>query len=355
MPKFSVIIPVYNVERFIHRCVDSILAQSFTDFELLLIDDGSTDRSGKICDEYARQDERIRVIHKENGGLSSARNAGLDRAIGEYICFVDSDDYIRSDMLETISAYLNGDKRSVSFGFSIQTPSGNIRNEYLGNMTKKSIVNDKDRLRFFCNELTDYRVSWTAWSKVFSRAVIEREHLRFADNAGIYAEDLFFSLCYMAFADEIVNVQKPLYVYCERDDSIMGTDAKKNNVRRFVNLANAVERFYQHHNSCDYLCRHFSLIYFKIMYIAYTRLTAAFPDRELSAYRRLFMDEVPEKETDRFNKHIKEAYRQRDDLFNEYSSHEDRLYYLLMFRYFIDGNYFALRVRFKIARLLLKG
>lgn len=355
MPKFSVIIPVYNVEKYIHRCVDSVLAQRFSDFELILVDDGSTDDSGAMCDEYARQDERVRVIHKSNGGLSSARNAGLEQAKGEYICFVDSDDYIREDLLDTVSGYLNGEKRFVCFGFAIQTPSGIIRNEYIGKIHEKNIKSDKDKLRFICNELTDYRVSWTAWSKVFSRAVIEREHLRFADNAEIYAEDLYFSLCYMAFADEIVNIQKPLYVYCERDNSIMGTDAKKNNVGRFLQMANAVKRFYQQNDSCDCLCRHFSLVYFKIMYIAYTRLTAAFPDRVLSEYRRLFTDAIPVQETDRFKKHIKQAYRHRQYLFNEYTSRKDIVYYLLIFRYFVDGNYFALRVRLKIAKILLKG
>lgn len=85
MPKISVIVPVYNTEKYLHRCVDSILAQTFTDFELLLIDDGSTDSSGAICDEYAQKDSRVRVFHKENGGASSARNLGLDNATGEWI------------------------------------------------------------------------------------------------------------------------------------------------------------------------------------------------------------------------------------------------------------------------------
>lgn len=87
-PKISVIVPVYNAEKYLHRCIDSILAQTFADFELLLIDDGSTDKSGEICDEYADKDARIRVFHKANGGVSSARNVGLDNALGEYICFV---------------------------------------------------------------------------------------------------------------------------------------------------------------------------------------------------------------------------------------------------------------------------
>ena len=93
-PVLSIIVPVYNVEKYLARCIDSILAQTFTDFELILVDDGSTDNSGEICDEYAGKDPRIIVIHKENGGVSSARNHGLDIARGEYITFVDSDDQI---------------------------------------------------------------------------------------------------------------------------------------------------------------------------------------------------------------------------------------------------------------------
>lgn len=98
-PKISVIVPVYKAEVYLHRCVDSILAQTFQDFEVLLVDDGSPDRSGEICDEYARKDQRVRVFHKENGGVSSARNLGLDNAKGEWATFVDSDDYVENSYL----------------------------------------------------------------------------------------------------------------------------------------------------------------------------------------------------------------------------------------------------------------
>mgnify|MGYP004453649011 CR=1 FL=1 len=100
MPKISIIVPIYNVEKYLPRCIDSILAQTFTDFELILVDDGSPDNCGKICDEYAKKDNRIKVIHKENGGVSSARNIGLDVAKGEYISFVDSDDVIHPKFYE---------------------------------------------------------------------------------------------------------------------------------------------------------------------------------------------------------------------------------------------------------------
>ena len=99
IPCISVIVPVYNVENYLPRCVDSILSQSFTDFELILVDDGSPDNSGKICDEYAEKDNRVRVFHKPNGGVSSARNLGLDNALGEFVTFIDSDDYVGREYL----------------------------------------------------------------------------------------------------------------------------------------------------------------------------------------------------------------------------------------------------------------
>lgn len=102
MHTFSIIVPVYKVEKYLERCVESIINQTFEDFELILIDDGSPDRCGAICDEYAAEDERIKVIHQKNQGVSVARNAGLDVATGDYICFVDSDDWIELDCLKTV-------------------------------------------------------------------------------------------------------------------------------------------------------------------------------------------------------------------------------------------------------------
>lgn len=101
-PKISIIVPVYKAEKYIHRCIDSLLAQTFKNFELLLIDDGSPDSSGKICDEYAHIDSRVRVFHKENGGVSSARQNGTDNAIGEYIIHIDSDDWVEKNMLKDL-------------------------------------------------------------------------------------------------------------------------------------------------------------------------------------------------------------------------------------------------------------
>ena len=113
MPKISVIVAVYKAEAYIHRCVDSLLAQTFADFEVLLVDDGSPDRSGEICDEYARKDRRVRVFHKENGGVSSARQCGLDNAEGEYTIHADPDDWVEPNMLEELYAKAKEDNADI--------------------------------------------------------------------------------------------------------------------------------------------------------------------------------------------------------------------------------------------------
>ncbi len=121
MPEVSVIVPVYNVEKYLSRCVDSILAQTFSNFELILVDDGSPDRSGEICDEYAAKDSRIRVIHQENAGASAARNRGVKAATGEFVAFVDSDDYIEKEYLET---YWENRTDLTLSGFSVYNEGG---------------------------------------------------------------------------------------------------------------------------------------------------------------------------------------------------------------------------------------
>ena len=114
-PRVSIIVPVYKAEAYLHRCIDSIIVQTFTNWELLLVDDGSPDRSGVICDEYAGKDERIKVFHKENGGVSSARNLGIDKAVGEWLCFIDSDDTIQPTYLDNFESFYFKYKLETSF------------------------------------------------------------------------------------------------------------------------------------------------------------------------------------------------------------------------------------------------
>lgn len=128
-PLISVIVPVYNVERYLNQCIDSILAQTYKDFELILVDDGSKDKSGEICDEYVKKDSRIRVFHKKNGGVSSARNYGIDNAQGTYICFVDSDDWVDETYLEDMLK--PGDYDWIIQGIKINDKYRIYKNEFL--------------------------------------------------------------------------------------------------------------------------------------------------------------------------------------------------------------------------------
>lgn len=143
MPKVSIIVPVYKAEKYINRCIDSILAQTYTDWELLLVDDGSPDRSGEICDEYAKKDSRIRVFHKENGGVSSARQMGQDKASGEYTIHADPDDWMEPTMLEELYAKAKEDDADMvlcDFYFNTQSGGGDLH-------ARASIVHCSRRVR----------------------------------------------------------------------------------------------------------------------------------------------------------------------------------------------------------------
>lgn len=168
MSDISIIVPVYKAEKFIGRCIESILAQTFTGFELLLIDDGTPDRSGKICDEYASKDNRIRVIHKENGGVSDARNAGLNSMTGSYVAFIDSDDYIHPDMIKILYEKMVIYDADISIcGITYVDEDGVTREESgrtilkdgdLDKMEALSGINDHMELGVICNKLYKTRL-----------------------------------------------------------------------------------------------------------------------------------------------------------------------------------------------------
>lgn len=117
-PKVTVVLPIYNVEKYLNRCIQSVVNQSYNNLEIILVDDGSTDRSGTLCDEWEKKDSRIRVIHKKNAGLGEARNSGIDSSTGQYICFFDSDDYIRLDAIDTaVTCARNNSSELVIWGW----------------------------------------------------------------------------------------------------------------------------------------------------------------------------------------------------------------------------------------------
>lgn len=188
MPQISVIVPVYNAARYLHRCVDSILSQTFTDFELLLINDGSKDSSGTICDEYAAKDPRVRVFHKENGGVSSARNLGLDNARGEWISFVDADDWVSESYLKNLIN--NSNEADLVFNYATRHDNDVISIEKYPNQCI-NVSNLHIPLRY--NDLIWHT---SPWSKLFSKRLIEKSNLKFPLGMHI-GEDAVFLFSYI--------------------------------------------------------------------------------------------------------------------------------------------------------------
>ncbi len=215
--KVSIIVPAYNVEQYIGRCLDSILAQTYGNLEILIVDDGSTDGTGSIIDEYAAKDNRIRVIHRENAGVASARNAALHLASGDYIGFVDSDDKITQDMFgEMVRACESRDARIAVCTYR-QCGEGAEKIDPSG---ETFVLTREDALDAFVCEDRPYHIYYAVWNKLFRREILK--DLFFED--GRESEDIMFSTVALSRADRIVFVDKALYEYTlSRSDSIMNS------------------------------------------------------------------------------------------------------------------------------------
>lgn len=209
----SVIVPVYNVEEYLPRCVDSILAQTYGNLEILLVNDGTKDNSGAICDEYAKKDARIRVIHKENGGLSSARNAGLNVARGEYIAFVDSDDWIERDAYETmLGLALKHDVKLVCAGrYDVNSGSGEKKRGLCP--PGQEVISGQELVRRI---FTWDNIDSAAWDKLYHRSLFRE--IRYP--VGKIVEDVPVTYRIALDAGRAAMCDKPIYNYFHRPGSI---------------------------------------------------------------------------------------------------------------------------------------
>jgi len=225
----SIIIPTYNAEKFLKNCIDSVLVQTFKNFEILLIDDGSTDLSGKLCDEIALKDSRIRVFHKSNGGSSSARNYGIDRTLGEYIIFLDSDDYwIDKNILSLLIKKAESENLDVVRGEFVnvdakgeQLYTSNFRKESLN--LKNQILSSYEMLKHVIND------RFFSWLFMFRKSAIGR--LRFDENRK-FQEDIDFTIKFFSKNYRCGYLPIQFYAYRQRENSIMSTP-------RISNLANS--------------------------------------------------------------------------------------------------------------------
>lgn len=205
MPLISIIVPIYNSENTLHRCIDSILRQTFCDWELLLIDDGSTDKSSEICDEYAKKNIYIKVFHKENGGVSSARNVGLENAEGDWITFVDSDDWVTERYLENLYSHVRYNIDLIISYAEIYSDNG-IRKE----LYPSKLVDETNFESIFIENNMHWHTS--PWSKLYKRCIIEYNNIRFIQGMQI-GEDALFLYTYMLYSKKIFVSSDTDYCY----------------------------------------------------------------------------------------------------------------------------------------------
>lgn len=210
----SIIVPVYKVEDYLPRCIESILSQSYSDFELLLIDDGSPDRCGEICDNYARRDLRIKVMHKKNGGLSDARNYGMDRMTGDYVTFIDSDDYIGPDYLKSLLDMITKEQADISVVACEMSSSWKIDWEPWLDQSKYVVMNSEEVIR---NIMTRGGIPVCAWGKLYKADQMKNTRFPY----GKIYEDLHVIPYLLADSDKIVYSAQAQYCYFQRDSSIM--------------------------------------------------------------------------------------------------------------------------------------
>lgn len=240
--KISVIVPIYKVEDYLHRCVDSIINQTYTNLEIILVDDGSPDNCPMICDEYAKKDSRIRVVHKKNGGLSDARNTGLAMATGEYIGFVDSDDWIHKDMYSILYDMMMKkhcdivECNSIKVSNMVYDKNIDFRYKFM-NYTKEKAIEQL---------ISEKIIQQTVWNKLYKIKNIK--DLLF--EKGKLHEDEFWTYKAINKCDSLIHIDIDLYYYFQRKNSIMGNefslnrlDAIEGKYNRYLFISNNFPQF----------------------------------------------------------------------------------------------------------------
>lgn len=229
----TIIVPVYNSENTIARCIESVIGQEFTDFEFIIVDDGSKDRSGAICDEYAAKDKRIRVIHKENTGVSDSRNLALSQARGEYIQFIDSDDWLTDDA--TSLMYKTAKEKNCDMVISDFYRVVGQRVSQKGDIEEDSIMTREQFAAHMMDNPADFYYG-VLWNKFFRRDIIEKYNLRMDEQIN-WCEDFMFNLEYIRHADNFYALRVPIYYYVKTKGSLASQGmslVKTINMKRMV-------------------------------------------------------------------------------------------------------------------------
>lgn len=240
----SIIVPIYNVEKYLKKCIDSILNQTYSNIEVILVDDGSPDNSGLICDNYAKKDKRIRVIHKKNGGLSDARNEGIKIAKGKYIGFVDSDDYIKKDMYEYLYNLISTLHCDISICNFIKVYEEENLENNIAFSNKKKELNSSEAIQYL---LDDREIKSFAWNKLYKKDLFY--DIKYPKNMNM--EDVATTYKLFSKAKKIVVGNEEKYFYIQREGSILRSKNSKYYIDYF-------EIFYERYN---YIKKKYTKIY----------------------------------------------------------------------------------------------
>lgn len=242
----SVIVPVYNVEKYLNECMNSVVQQSYKNLEIILVDDGATDSSGDLCDEWEKKDNRITVIHKKNAGLGFARNSGLEVVTGKYVMFIDSDDYIHHDMIETLVRKVKISQSDTVFcGLSRVYTDGTIIGEesFYDNQTFVGTdVVDKVLLEMVGStpeQQSDANLYMSVWHAVYSMDIIQKYHIEFPSEREIMSEDIVFHIDYLRHAQRVTYIKDCLYFYRMNPQSLTQV-FDKNRFERYKTLYYAI-------------------------------------------------------------------------------------------------------------------
>ena len=230
-PLISVIIPIYNVEKYLARCVDSIVNQTYKNLEIILVDDGSPDRCPQMCDDYAEKDSRIKVVHKKNGGLSDARNAGIAVATGEYISFIDSDDYVSDDFFECLLDVINKENSDIAECSVVKFYEDNRFDEFSDDLSVKT-YDTQDAMSALIAENPFHQ---HVWNKLYKTELVK--DIPYA--VGKLNEDEFWTYQVFGRANKVARLNKTMYYYFQRNSSIMGVGY---NIRRLDALEGKANR-----------------------------------------------------------------------------------------------------------------
>lgn len=335
----SVIIPIYKVSQYLDRCVESVCKQTYRNLEIILVDDGSPDDCPQKCDRWAELDKRICVIHKQNGGLSDARNAGLDAATGPFIYFLDGDDYIEANLVEKAMSHMSDDVDMVYFGNFCDCENGETRS-FVPHLGIFELYTAEQKRQFVTQDILT-KAGWEAWRRILRKSVIDRFQLRFVDNREIFAEDMYFCLCYIAHTRKCVAICDCLYHYTVREDSIMGRDSIKLNVGRMNKLSDAVKSHYLQHEDSKPLLDIFPLIHFLIIW---NPMQAAMNHGiTMRSLRNMVFEDVRECK-DAFTLKLRNTYQQKQ-MFYKYLDGWNATYKLNYCKFLLNGSYNELRIR----------